>query len=102
MDRIQLHEYSVESGDSFSSLSLDDGAFIANVLDAGDLLASDSELSEDDAPEEELTANQDGQFANFDKTKVVRDESDPMSSTDSFTLEVSCCLLSPVKCLEFW
>ena len=48
MEKIQLHEYTIDTSDTVSSVSIDDGAFIANVLDASDLLASDSELSEDD------------------------------------------------------
>eukprot|EP00794_Sanderia_malayensis_P020310 gene20310-22309_t len=48
MDNNRLHEYEGEALNTLSQISLDDSEFIANVLDASDLLASDSELSEDD------------------------------------------------------
>ena len=87
MDQIQLHEYTIDNGDSLSSISLDDGAFIANVLDASDLLASDSELSEDDAAE--TSTKDDVKFAFSDKGREEHDEFDPTSSIDSFTSEVT-------------
>lgn len=85
MDQTQLHEYTIDNGDNRSSISMDHGSFIANVLDASDLLASDSELSEDDAPEVS-TAKEDVKFEFDDRTE--HEEFDPTSSIDSFTSEV--------------
>ena len=87
MDQIQLHEYATDNGDSCSQISLDDGTFIANVLDASDLLASDSELSEDETTET-LTANGDVKFAFSIPNKKDSPELDPRSSFDSISSEV--------------
>ena len=87
MDQIQLHEYAVDSGDSCSQISLDDGAFIANVLDASDLLASDSELSEDETSEA-LTTSGDVKFAFSIPSKKDSTEFDSRSSFDSISSEV--------------
>jgi len=86
MDQIQLHEYATDNGDSCSQISLDDGTFIANVLDASDLLASDSELSEDETTET-LTANGDVKFAFSIPNKKDSPELDPRSSFDSISSE---------------
>ena len=86
MTQIQLHEYPVES-DSLSSISLDDGAFIANVLDAGDLLASDSELSEDESSEATVMKD-DVKVAFSIESNRRPDEIDRGSSFDSITSEV--------------
>ncbi|XP_065066660.1 putative leucine-rich repeat-containing protein DDB_G0290503 isoform X2 [Rhopilema esculentum] len=86
MDKIQLHEYTLDTADSISSISFDDGAFIANVLDASDLLASDSELSEDDATDSPA-AREDVKFAFSDTEKRDNDDFDPTSSIDSFNSE---------------
>ena len=86
MTQIQLHEYPVES-DSLSSISLDDGAFIANVLDASDLLASDSELSEDESSEA-IAMKDDVKVAFSIESDKNRDDVDRGSSFDSITSEV--------------
>ena len=88
MNEIQLHEYLIDNGDNLSPTSLDDGAFIANVLDASDLLASDSELSEDESPETVATKN-DVKLAFSFEAKENGDDVDRVSSIDSITSEVN-------------
>eukprot|EP00112_Aurelia_sp_Birch-Aquarium-sp1_P012595 Seg265.1 transcript_id=Seg265.1/GoldUCD/mRNA.D3Y31 product="hypothetical protein" protein_id=Seg265.1/GoldUCD/D3Y31 len=90
MDKIQLHEYTLDASDALSSVSIDDGAFIATVLDASDLLASDSELSEDDTNDNTASkehvrfAFSDDQIKRNDR-RLSDDRTSITSSIDSFT-----------------
>ena len=86
MDNNKTHEFSVESA---STLSLDDGAFIANVLDATDLFASDSELSEcDEEGTDGLAPKESVRFAFTNDVNERKDKNSQPGSFDAITSKV--------------